>query len=353
MASVEDPARAAAPAATPLTRPVPDGATLCRAILETLVYADLFDYPLTGPEVTRYLIGCPATAADIDRTLREEPGLRARVSATAGYYYLRGRENLVAIRAGRTATAGRLRRRAGRYLRVLRGFPFVRMMALTGALAMDNVEPGADIDLLVIAQPGRVWICRRLLVLAVRAARLLGDEICPNFILAADHLALPAPDLFTAHELAQMQPIAGYAVYQTMLTHNAWMGQYLPNAAPWAAPAGADRKSAAGRVVERLLGARWLNGWEAWERRRLVRRHPLPDPADTEVAFTPYQCKGHTSHYRRQVLQRYEARLAVLEETVDGEFWGDLGRACGYPNPPAPERNARPYPGRVDPSAAV
>jgi predicted nucleotidyltransferase len=55
--------------------------------------------------------------------------------------------------------------------------PFVRMVAVTGALAKDNVGQRVDIDLLIVAAPGRIWVCRRFLILAVRVARLLGDEL--------------------------------------------------------------------------------------------------------------------------------------------------------------------------------
>lgn len=295
--------------------PAPAAPPLAEAIVQTLVYADLFDYPLTTAEIARYLIGCRADAAAVARALAGNPGLRAVVGEQDGFYYLAGREALPARRAGRAAAAAHLWRRATRWTRLLRHCPFVQMIAVTGALAVDNIGRQPDIDLLIICTPGRVWICRRLIICAVRAIRLCGDEICPNFLLAADHLELDQQDLFTAHELAQMRPVAGYPVYTAMLAANPWLAGFLPNAAPWAAPAQrAPRRPRLLRLAERLLRVRRLDGWEHWEMERLQRVLGVigrEDGADGEIACTPQQCKGHTGRYREQILARFVARLAT------------------------------------------
>jgi hypothetical protein len=286
---------------------------LARAILRTLIYADLFDYPLTSEEIAYYLMDCAATPAATARALRDDAHLARHIDRRDEFYFLRGREAVVSIRRERGAASARLWPRAARYTRLLRHFPFVRMLAVTGALAMDNIAGNPDIDLLVISTPGRVWICRRLLILAVRGIRLLGDEICPNFILAADSLALPQQDLFIAHELAQMRPAGGHGVYTEMLAANGWLRRYLPNARPWPAPTAApDRPHPLQRAAERVLRARLLDRWERWELERLRRKLGADPTGQGEVACTPSQCKGHTGHYRRNVLRRYDERRAAL-----------------------------------------
>ena len=42
---------------------VTEPAALERALLRTLLYSDLFDYPLTPAEAAHYLIGQPGTAS--------------------------------------------------------------------------------------------------------------------------------------------------------------------------------------------------------------------------------------------------------------------------------------------------
>jgi hypothetical protein len=311
------------PSGRTLTReqddPLPAARLLAAAIVQTLVYADLFDYPLTAPEIARYLIGYRADPAAVAHELATNPELRACVEQHNGFYYLAGRADLPEIRARRAATAARLWRRAARWTRLLRHCPFVEMIAVTGALAVDNVGAVPDIDLLLVCTPGRVWIARRLVVCAVRTIRLWGDEICPNFLLAADSLALAQQDLFTAHELAQMRPVAGYPVYNAMLAANPWMGRYLPNARPLPAPARPrPARSALQRLGERVLRSPWFDGWERWEMARMQRALGVPHGADDEIACTPQQCKGHTGRYRRQVLERFATRLAGVAHPAGG-----------------------------------
>src|SRR5436305_8130857 len=128
---------------------------LARAILQTLYYADLFDFPMTLDEITRYLIGAPVAGPVVARALAEDPALQAAVESAEDFYFLAGRGGLVAVRRARDAVSAALWQRTRRYIGVLQWFPFVRMVSITGALAMDNVGQRVDIDLLIAATPGR------------------------------------------------------------------------------------------------------------------------------------------------------------------------------------------------------
>jgi hypothetical protein len=181
----------------------PDGYELAGSLLAAIVYADLFDYPLTLDELTHYQVGTTALPSEIRSSLASHPLVTSLVAEGGGYYFLKDRPELVRLRNGRAQASGRLWWRALRYSGWISRMPFVRMVAVTGALAVHNIGAVPDIDLLVVAQEGRVWICRRALILLVRVARLLGDDLCPNYVLAQSNLELDQRDFFTAHELAQ------------------------------------------------------------------------------------------------------------------------------------------------------
>jgi hypothetical protein len=285
---------------------------LARAILHTLHYADLFDFPMTLAELTRYLIECRASEADVTRELGENPALRAAIRSSDGYYYLAGREHLLAVRRERAAASAALWRRAHRYARLVQWLPFVRMVAVTGALAMDNVGQRVDIDLLIVAVPGRIWICRRFLIMAVRLARLLGDELCPNYVVDTQHLRQAQQDLYTAHELLQMVPLAGYGWYERILASNRWAQPYLPNATARPAPRTSGSASLWRRgqaLAERLLRLPICTPWERGELRRMQHKLTTPRTPNAEIVFTPYQCKGHLGAYRATVLDRFTQRV--------------------------------------------
>src|SRR5512137_755308 len=103
---------------------ITDSPALERAILHTLLYSDLFDYPLTPAEAAHYLIGRPSTSSEVLACLARSRWLADRVIELNGYLALRGREALIVQRLDRAATSDRLWRRAQRFVRVLRMFPF-------------------------------------------------------------------------------------------------------------------------------------------------------------------------------------------------------------------------------------
>lgn len=276
------------------------------AALRAVAYADVFDYPLTPLELHRYLIGVAASAEQIHELIQHPP---AALSVSGTYISLAGREANQATRRERAHEAARMWPRALHYARTIAGIPFVRMVALTGALAMDNVEPGADIDYLIVTQPGRLWLCRLLIIGLVRLAAVRGDVICPNYLLSERALALSERDLYTAHELAQMVPLAGHAVYQRMRRLNAWSDAMLPNAAdaPQRANDAPDRQPRAQALGETLLRGGAGAAIERWEMQRKLRK--LGRSSGSEVAFSPDWCKGHVHGHGQRVLQEYARRI--------------------------------------------
>src|SRR6185503_10573665 len=176
------------------------------AVLAAIVYADLFDYPLTLGELTRYQIGSRLSTGQIAGMLATDPRLDGNLAHEKGYYSLAGRRSLARTRLERERRSAKLWPRAAVYSRWISRLPYVRMVAVTGALAVNNVGTLPDIDLLVVARAGRVWLCRRALIMCVRVARLFGDDLCPNYIISDQSLDLDQRDFFTAHELAQMVP---------------------------------------------------------------------------------------------------------------------------------------------------
>jgi hypothetical protein len=187
------------------------------------------------------------------------------------------------------------------------------MIAVTGALAVDNIAARPDIDFMVITVPGRVWIARRFIVLMVRVARLFGDDVCPNFIISESALRLEQRDLFTAHELAQMVPLSGISPYRTFLAQNDWARSYLPLGFESGDFGLRDRTPGiVRRSFEALLK---LPVFDEWERRELHRLQRILRPLvgnEAEVVCSPDQCKGHTGLHRKWITTRYEERLRDL-----------------------------------------
>lgn len=285
--------------------------SLENAIHQTIAYADIFDYPLTVAEIHRYLIGMPATLDEVYAALHGR--IACQISHCDEFITLAGREKIVHTRTQREAIAQQMWPTARYFGRIISHLPFVRMVAVTGSLAMDNVEANGDIDYLIVTEPHYLWLCRMFIVALVKYARWQTDlGLCPNYIISEDVLVFHEHSLFTARELAQMIPIAGFAIYHKMREMNTWMLDYLPNAAglppKYTCDDHADARYVPQSVVEmllRTLPGKWL---DRWEMRRKIRKFTTEKSDLSEAQFSPDMCKGHFEAHQQRIMQVFNAR---------------------------------------------
>ena len=66
------------------------------AILHTVDYADLFDYPLTAQQIHRYLTGCLAPVELVEQRLAEDSTTRSRLEPVP-IWVLDGRKHLSSL----------------------------------------------------------------------------------------------------------------------------------------------------------------------------------------------------------------------------------------------------------------
>ncbi|MCB9172945.1 MAG: hypothetical protein H6637_08510 [Ardenticatenales bacterium] len=291
--------------------------SLHQAALHTVLYTDVFDYPLRVEEITRYLIGQRGAQPQVQRALDALVGA-GRLSVVEGYYMLPGRESTAAVRRERRRVAKTLWPTALAYGQKLAALPFVKMVAVTGALAADNVEADADIDYLVVTEVGRLWLARLLVIGLVRRAALRDNvELCPNYFVTERALHMTDKSLFAARELAQMVPVAGEATYRRMMAENRWLLDWLPNA--HGMPARTPLPLAAPRPFpfsEALLRSR-LGSWaEQWEMGRKIRKFRAQAGSNVEANFSADWCKGHFGGHGQRIMEAYDLRLNRYAPTM-------------------------------------
>jgi hypothetical protein len=297
---------------------------LHEAILKALLYADIFDYPLLPEEIVRYL-NVPAHLEVVQAAL--DAGARSGSFAqSAGFYSLPQRPDLVATRARRAELARRVWLRARRYARLMASLPFIEMVAVTGALSVDNVEPDGDMDFLLVCAPGQVWLVRALTGIMRRMARAAGDRICPNYILASNALELDQRSLYAARELFQMVPLYGLDVYRRLLASNPWALRFLPNGTPL--PPNNNGHSPVNGLIWPLrrsleislggaLGRKLQEAeWQRWQ--RMAARHEHVGP---EVVLTPDRFKMHDLGHGGRILAVYAERLASYGLSLEIGDW--------------------------------
>lgn len=284
--------------------------SLERAILEALVYSDIFDYPLRFEELYKYL-SVPIVRSDLTSYLTGYSGM---VEFHKGYYHLKGRENLINQRNRREIASRHLLNRAIWFGRILGSLPFIRMVALTGSLALQNCDESADIDYLLVTAHGRVWTARAFVLLIGRITALFGKVICPNLIISDQALEWHQQDAYSAHELCQMIPISGHEVYIRLRQINSWTNTFLPNAQ---ASGELSTKNVSGpsklqALLELPLLSKFCDRFEAWEMNRKIKRLTKQAGYGPETKFNQDICQGNYNQHGLHTKKAYQRRLIDL-----------------------------------------
>lgn len=210
-----------------------------KAVLRTLIYADIFDYPMKVWEIQKWIIGRKATFKQVEKTL-EKMYQVSRIKYYGDYYFLKGRRGLVKERVARQKISERLLKQARLISQIFKIIPWIKLVGVSGSLAMENADKNSDIDLFIITEKNKLWICRLgllgiLELLGKRRKRgenekQASGKICINLLLEEDSLAQKDKNIYLAHEVLQMRVLwQRGGVYSKFLEENEWVFKYLPN----------------------------------------------------------------------------------------------------------------------------
>lgn len=301
------------------------------AMLATVVYHDLFRMPLTAVEAWRFLIRPqrgelpPHTLGEVEQAL-VALAARGMLANHAGYYSVPGKEERIRERIRRHARAQQKWRRLRRVAWWLQAVPFLRMVAGSGSLAREAVQETSDLDVLLVAAPGRIWTVRFLVTVLLDAfgirRRPTGpttDLVCLNHYVTLDGLRLPYHSLYTAYEYARLIPLIGEDVCAAFRAANrSWMEKFLVRVLPDAAPHQKRvRPSPLLRGIQRcgewLLGGRVGATIEAllgWLQERRIHRGAARDSGGRVVAHAT-QLEFHPHSAEAPLLAAFNERMAA------------------------------------------
>ncbi len=128
-----------------------------------------------------------------------------------------------------------------RILYFLKFWPDIRMIGISGSVAMRNAPEDDDIDVFIVAAKKRLWTVRLICItvttlLGVRRLRRsnnIKNKICLNLFFEESEMALPTfkQTEYGAHEVLQMKPVhVRGTTYYDFLKMNRWVFEYFPNA---------------------------------------------------------------------------------------------------------------------------
>jgi hypothetical protein len=292
------------------------------AILRTVAYASVFQYPLTLGQLQQSLKGTRLGALEILSIYGHSAPLRDAIEHRDGLFFLRGCEDHVAERSRREIRTATFLAEHRRLLRWAVALPFVELVALSGSVAHRNLDEAGDLDVFVVTRGARVWSVTVTLLLVAMAMRCR-RTLCVNFVVADSRLRLRQVDEFTASQVIALKPLAGAEVFRRFIEANPEVHDWYPNFRadlPDEVPA-----PAAARALRRLVESRWLRPVAAaYERlcraayRRHLERRAQRWTSPDQVELGADYLKLHTHSHRTRVQQRFATVLAAVD-------------ACGAP----------------------
>lgn len=208
-----------------------------KSIIRTIIYADIFNYPLTIDEIYKYLITNKSiTKAQIYKEIQK---IKV-IDSFRKHFFLKGKKFLVQKRLKKEKESDKKLLTAKKAAFYLSFIPSVLLIGLSGNLAMKNAQKNDDIDFFIICKKGTIWISRLLAILLLKLLRLhrsynnadIENKICLNMFIDQSALDFFSSNknLYTAHEIVQLMPLFKRKnIYQHFLNANRWVIEYLPN----------------------------------------------------------------------------------------------------------------------------
>ena len=233
---------------------------LQKSILSTIAYYDALDYPLTSFEVFKYLVNPLHVASfywnqkprpeafgpiEVDkfsninlvniRKNLESKESKEFIGEENGFYFLKGREKIIRIRIDRQKIADQKWKKAKKIIRLLEIIPYLKMVAVSGSLALNNTKEESDFDLLITVKNKRIWLARFFITMLIqimgrrRHKDLTKDRICLNHYITDKSLEIKFRSLYNAQTYAHLIPVLEIeqGIYKKFQEANKWINDYL------------------------------------------------------------------------------------------------------------------------------
>jgi len=316
---------------------------LRNAVLATLAYYDVFDFPLTGFEVWKFLIN-PARVErlkegigeivliDVIKEL-EELQKNKKIVEYNGFYFLSPeRLGIYDIRIEREKISAQKWKKLLNKARWFMMVPYLRGLFISGSMALNNSTEASDFDALVVAKTNRLYTCRILLsfvasLLGVRRTKhdvRAPDKFCFNHYLTDQNLGILYESLYNAETYMSLKPIfAQDDLWVRFFRDNIWLNKFVYNSRPeesylyrvkpWPVLMGVQH------LLETMLDTVVGEGVEKFLRyyqQRRIRLNPVTYASGGRTIFTDAQLEFHPHSEERRIISRYNETVLNL-----GTFW--------------------------------
>lgn len=303
-----------------------NNSALKTAIIKAIVFFDLFGRPLAAEELRRYC----GVKCGLDELRKTVSNGAAGAGTLNGFYFLKGREEIVNQRSVQNELARKKYNLALRAAKILRFAGGIKMIAVCNNF---SYRDDSDVDLFIILERGRMWLARFLItaVLHIFKLRRHGDyiagRICLSFYISEEkmniaEIALQPSDPYLYYWLAILRPIYGYDCYDKFFNANGWLKEFLPNAAPHKKEECELIKNSRMSLLTKKINEAWFNGRCGDFLEKIIRKIQLKKMSnninsaaaenDTRVVISDTMLKFHEKDRRAEYREKWGERLKEL-----------------------------------------
>lgn len=328
---------------------------LKKAILSTIAYYDTLDYPLTSFEVFKYLVNpfhvasfyysgsdkiqsfespslkvdkfSKITLVNIRKNL-EDREMKRFIEEKNGFYFLKNRKEIIRTRINRQKIADQKWKKAKKIIRWLQVVPYLKMVAVSGSMVLNNTREESDIDVLIVVRSGRIWLTRFFITALLqfigrrRHKKFTKDRICLNHYITDKSLEIKFRSLYNAQTYAHIIPVLEVEkeIYEKFQKANRWVKDYLIF---WPEMEIEHFKILKTNSFFRgfaKVGEMSLNNWfgnlleKLFKRvqKRSIEKDPLTQKKGGRVTIDDTQLEFHPDSPERQTLDKYNKNMLYL-----------------------------------------
>ncbi len=294
-----------------------DQTSLSKSILKTLLYFDIFQYPLTSSEIINHLTTNHITPELVQTELTSLSN-QSIIYPVLDFFSVHNNPALGSRRLKGNQMALQSLSIAKKQALFISKFPFVRSVMASGSLSKDYMDENSDLDFFIITKRNRLWTARMILGLYQKIFLFDSHKyFCLNYFVDEHHLEIEEKNLYTATELATLIPLYGKEYYPQLMIANDWVNNYLPNHIP--RPINNVPNYQANwikRLFEAILHVIGAAGFEKLSMHTFSMRwkklyEKKYSKNDFEISFKTkeYVSKGHPKNHQGKVLDLYRQKL--------------------------------------------
>ena len=334
-----------------------------KQILAAIVYYDILDYPLTVFEVFLYLVeeknGNKNTElsseilelSSVFLLLDNSEYLKKYVDQKYGFYFLKrtppspplsgGGINCLSLstdeidivqqRLNRKKLADWKWKRARKIFWIMRITPFLKMILISGSLAMGNSKNESDIDLVIAAKKGRIWTVRTFVTLLTsvlgvrRHGNVTKNKICLNHYITDESLKIPFESLYNAQNYIHLINVydseEDKKIFKKFQEENKWIKKYARNYKP--AELGGFRSIGRNKIFELIsrffeiilsgkLGD-YLEKKLSEIQSERIKKDKLYKKSGGRITIDDDQLEFHPDSHEANIIPEFNRRMKILE----------------------------------------